>query len=528
MHWVDVLLPQIEEFLGSKERTHCSAGLSVSGLQHVGRLRGEVVLTNSLSVELRKKGREVTQNLVLYTQDPWKGTEGQLSQFPGQEGKDYVNWRLKDVPDPHGCHKSWVDHYWEDFGGYVDRFAEGVVLERTGEVYSKERMQSIVLNLVSKSNFIRPVINKYRGTMKYPEGWIPFDAFCTECNTIGTAETTEVTENGEIHYSCGKGHDGVSRIEDGKLNWRLEWPALWKLLEVDIEVFGKDHATPGGSRDSCKEIARKILDIEPPCGIAYEWVGQHSHGKDLGDMSSSRFLGFTPKQWLEIGEPEVLRYIYLYNSTSRRIVLDLSYVDSYHDRFDEAEALHFEGSHDDRARAYVLSLMEDVAEKRPFRLPYRHATLLAQVAPAEDPVGWSVNRLKDTGFLRIELSEEEREQVAGRLRMARNWVHRYAPEDLKVQVLEDVGDVTSRLGSDDRTALGRFRESLCDIQWTEEELKKVMTSLTKSGELPVSTRRFFRSLYLAFLGRERGPRAAPFLSVLDKNFVLKRLEELAD
>ena len=160
-----------------------------------------------------------------------------------------------------------------------------------------------------------------------------------------------------------------------------------RLLEVDVEVFGKDHATPGGSRDSCKEIAHKIVDIEPPYGIPYEWVGQQSQGMDLGDMSSSGFLGFSPREWLDIGEPEVLRYIYLYNSTSRRIVLDLSNVDSYHDRFDEAEALYFGGSEDDRSRAYVLSLMGDPAESRPFRIPFKHATLLAQVAPTEDPAG---------------------------------------------------------------------------------------------------------------------------------------------
>jgi lysyl-tRNA synthetase class I len=43
----------------------------------------------------------------------------------------------------------------------------------------------------------------------------------------------------------------------------------------------------------------------------------------------------------------------------------------------------------------------------------------------------------------------------------------------------------------------------------------------------VLTSRFFRNLYLVLLGTEKGPRAAPFLAVLDKRFVLERLRDAA-
>jgi len=183
------------------------------------------------------------------------------------------------------------------------------------------------------------------------------------------------------------------------LNWRLEWPALWKLLRVDIEAFGKDHATPGGSRDSCKEIARELMDMLPPFGIPYEWVGIRSEGKDMGDMSSSGFIGFTPKRWLEIGEPEVMRYVYMFNTTSKRIMFDLSRVDTYHDHYDEAERLFFQDEDDARARAYELSQIREPPSALPFRLPYRHASLLSQVGPSEKLTEWAVKRLRDTGVL---------------------------------------------------------------------------------------------------------------------------------
>src|SRR2546428_5015874 len=52
-----------------------------------------------------------------------------------------------------------------------------------------------------------------------------------------------------------------------------------------------------------------------------------------------------------------------------------------------------------------------------------------------------------------------------------------------------------------------------------------MVSLTKKGGLPVETGRFFRDLYLVLLGSEKGPRAAPFLAVLEKDWVLRRRSE---
>src|SRR5438093_980422 len=222
-------------------------------------------------------------------------------------------------------------------------------------------------------------------------------------------------------YQCERcGHRGKSSIEKGKLNWRLEWPALWKVYQVDIEPFGKDHATPGGSRDSCAEIAETIMHFRPPMGIPYEWVGIADRGKDLGDMGSSDFLGFTPAQWVEIGDPEVLRYIYAFNPIARRVVLDLYRVDSYHDTFDRAEDAFYsakrQGDEDDQARSYELAYLAS--------------------PPKEKPV-----------------------------------------------------------------------------------------ALTKKGGLPVETGRFFRDLYLILLGSEKGPRAAPFLAVLEKDWVVRRLSE---
>ena len=117
--------------MGGKQDLVVNAGLSVSGLQHVGRLRGEITLSHLLTRSLQQEGRTILQSLVLYTQDEWKGKEGQVGQFRNEDGRQYTGRRLIDVPDPFGCHRNWVEHYWQDFGGVLDRFAPGIRIVTT-------------------------------------------------------------------------------------------------------------------------------------------------------------------------------------------------------------------------------------------------------------------------------------------------------------------------------------------------------------------------------------------------------------
>jgi lysyl-tRNA synthetase, class I len=531
-HWYDDLLLDAKAFVGGKKDLVVNAGLSVSGLQHVGRLRGEITLSQLLTRSLREDGRSPLQSLILYTQDEWKGKDAQIAQFEKEDGRKFVGRRLIDVPDPFGCHPNWVEHYWQDFGGVLDRFAPGVRIVTTTEAYRNPEMQSLVRDLASRSEEVRAAVNKYRARHPYPPGWIPFEAFCEKGKTIGA--TTTAIEGNSASYRCDRcGHEGKSSTEKGKLNWRLEWPALWKVYRVDIEPFGKDHATPGGSRDSCAEIAETIMHFRPPMGIPYEWVGIADRGKDLGDMGSSDFLGFTPTQWVEVADPEVLRYIYAFNPLPRRVVLDLYRVDAYHDVYDRAEEAFYseerDGDEDDQARSYELAQLSPPPPKdKPFALSYRHAAFLAQISPESNRLEWCLERMRDTGMLGRRPTEFERSRISRRLNQSRLWVERYSEEN-RVRLLDSLpADVKSQLDSKDRDALRTFADRAAKARWDEESIKETMVSLTKGKALSVDTTRFFRDLYLVLLGSERGPRAAPFLAVLDKDWVLRRLREAAN
>ena len=529
VHWFDALLDEVKASVGAKRALVINGGLSVSGLQHVGRLRGEIVLSHCLARAFRQEGREVTQGLVQYTQDQWKGKDWQLAQFPGTTAQQYVGRRLIDVPDPHGCHGNWVDHYWAEFSSYMPQYAPDVKITSTTELYRRQDMRALIGDLAGRAEEVRAVVNKYRARKPYPEGWIPFEPYCNLCHRVGNAKATRINGTESADYECECGDKGTSKLELGKLNWRLEWPAIWKVLAVDVEPFGKDHAAPGGSRDSCKEIALSVMHFTPPFGIPYEWVGYGEKGVDKGDMGSSDAIGFGPATWAALGDPAVLRYRYLTVSPSRRILLDLTKVDTYHDEYDVGEIAFYAGGKTEEEQlhrhTYELAAMHTPPTAAPFCLPYRHAAFLSQIAPGDGTVNWVVRRLRDTRVLTRELEGHERERIGRRLLQARAWVEGYAPEN-KVVLLEALPDtVRAQLTREDRESLSIFAAKAEAANWREEAIKDAMVALTKGEKLPVITSRFFRNLYLVLLGTEKGPRAAPFLAVLDKRFVLDRLRQ---
>ncbi|HIQ55457.1 MAG TPA: lysine--tRNA ligase, partial [Pyrodictium sp.] len=57
-HWIDVLADWLEQKLRErgKQEYVFNGGLSVSGLQHVGRLRGEVIIPETLRRILEQRG----------------------------------------------------------------------------------------------------------------------------------------------------------------------------------------------------------------------------------------------------------------------------------------------------------------------------------------------------------------------------------------------------------------------------------------------------------------------------------------
>lgn len=537
-HWIDQLTTDLINNWPDVTKFNCNCGISISGKQHVGRLRGEIVLTNAVTTELQARGYKATHYLILYTSDPWKGKEAQLNAFKDPEkAKEYINWRLIDVPDPSESKKSWVDFFWKEFGIPMPKFGKDIQIIRTHELYQREDMKKTVISLIKKKNQVRKILNKYRQENPFPEDWIPINPLCTHCNRIGTTKALDVDlKTYKVKYHCEECNtEDWSDISLGKLTWRLEWLAIWYTLNVHFEPYGKDHATPGGSRDSCIEVLETVLKRRGPFGFWNEWVGYSEDKKDFGDMTSSGFIGFTPTTWLKYTEPEVLKYLYLKTPPKRRIILGLDKVPNYVAEYDRAQRIYFDlEPFDDNAelaaikRSYEIVFYNQVPPYRGFQLDYSHALILTQLIPSDNSgLEIAINKLQGTGMLVNNPSKDVIEHIQERLNHTRSWVNsQYAPTYLRINIPKDIpNEVIIGLDNEIQKIILQMAEKLETIPWNEEEIKNCMISLREeTGLSKKKMNLFFQALYQIFLGTPQGPRFAPFIVALDREWVINRLQ----
>ena len=151
-------------------------------------------------------------------------------------------------------------------------------------------------------------------------------------------------------------------------------------------------------------------------------------------------------------------------------------------------------------------------------VPFKHLIVVAQTARFD--VDRAVEILHRTGY-----ADVQREAVAGRIEYARRWLESFAPEELKFEVQESVPQQASELSDEQRAFLRRLAGQL-DASMDGAAIHALVYEL--AGEFSESKpAQLFQAIYVSLLGKERGPRAGAFLSVLGTDFAVRRFSEVA-
>lgn len=302
MHWID----QVAKALLHKHREHVIAsGISVSGHIHIGNCN-DVFIADGIRRAVEEQGGKAEAIWYADDFDPMRRVPWPLSE----DYKKYLGMPYISIPSPDPNYRDFVDYFSRHFIESLDDFGINVKVYSGSEVYKSGRMTELIRTSLEKADEIREILNRYR-EKPLPEDWLPYDAVCSNCGKLATTRAyawhdnfvSYICEGTDYADGCGHKSEADYARGEGKLTWRVEWPARWKLLGVTGEPFGKDHAVVGGSYDTGKLIAERVFGYDAPYPVPYEWVSLK--GKS---MSSSKGVVFTLPQWLEIAEPELLRY----------------------------------------------------------------------------------------------------------------------------------------------------------------------------------------------------------------------------
>jgi lysyl-tRNA synthetase class 1 len=494
-HWAD---EAADAAIASGRPVVVSSGISPSGEIHIGNMR-EVLTADAVFRAVRERGSAARFNYVCDNLDPLRHV------YPFLDPAVYtplIGRPLSCIPCPCGGHPSYAEHFLEPFLTSLVALRVEVELERADRMYASGRMNRVIGLALSGRDRIALILTELTGKA-IDAAWSPFNPLCPACGRITKTSVTGFSVKDEtVGYVCACGASGDQPMAGGgKLTWRVDWPARWAMLGVTVEPFGKDHATRGGSYDTGARIARDVFHYEPPLPVPYEWISL----KGRGDMSSSKGNVLSIGDVLEIAPPEALRYLVMRERPQSTISFDpglplLKLVDEV----DDAAASGVD------SRALALSR---AAGFRPVGVPFKHLVVAAQVARFD--VARTLEVLARTGYHGL-----DPDAVSARLAYARRWLDRHAPDDMKFEVKRELPDEAAALSHDQKAFLKRLAETLNEGMDGEAVHLLIYELAKEFPEAKPAT--LFQALYVALLGKPKGPRAGLFIAALGPGFCAAR------
>ena len=512
MHWADVVA---EKLMEKGDRHILATAITPSGPIHIGNMR-EVLTTEAVYRALVDRGGDAKLIYIGDTYDPLRKVYPFLPKFY----EKYVGKPLSEIPCPCGKHENYALHFLSPFLKSLEELGIHPEVHLAHEMYEKGKYNEAIKTALDNAIKIKTIIEKISGR-DLPDGWMPFNVKCSKCETLNASITKY--EYPFIEYSCKCGYEGKADIREGgigKLPWRIDWPARWKIFEVTFEAFGKDHAASGGSWDTGKAIVEEIYEYPAPMPLVYEFI----HLKGKGAMHGSTGTAIAAEEMLQMTPPEVLRFLLMKYEPSRHIDFDsgLGLLDLV-DEYDKYERVVFgieekkTGMKDER-RVYELSqpYPEKIPEKMPVQVPYRHLVTLIQIAKNWEGV---FEILKRNGEIK-ELSGYEEEKLKERIKKVQYWLENFAPEQVKFEVKEELPMTVSK---EQKTFFEMLKKELMAREWSAEEIHAAIHEVAKKAGISAS--KAFQHIYHLLLGQKKGPRAGYFIHSLGKEFIMKRLDE---
>ncbi len=493
IHWADQIAEKLIEERGSGAKQIVATGITPSGPIHVGNMR-EVVTGEAIHRALRDRGVEAELIYIADTLDPLRKVYPFLEE---EEYKKHVGAPLSRIPCPCGSHPSYAEHFLEPFLESLERLDIHPTVYRADVLYQQGKYLEAVKTALEQRDKIAEILEEVSGRSLPPE-WQPFNTICKNCNRLAILKSFDL-EKETVEYSCQHcGDTSQVSMREGKLNWRVDWPARWEIFGVTLEPFGKDHATTGGSYDTAKRITREIYGYTPPYPVVYEWIML----KGKGAMHSSKGIAVSIQEMLEVLPPEVLRYLIIRTKPEKHIEFDpglplLNLIDEY----DRAEG----------GRAWQFS---QTRNSRPTRIPFRHLVTAVQIADRN--LDYLIEILRRSGY-----DTTDRETIKTRAQNAATWLERYAPPVIKFKIQEKLPAQAKNLKPPQKEALRRLatRIQTLDSQQLHQEIYNT------AQQLEINPKELFEAIYLVLLGRKSGPRAGYFLKALEPGFVVRRFQE---
>ena len=497
------LLKRYENKMPEKGYVLFETGYGPSGLPHIGTF-GEVSRTTMIRRAFEVIS-DIPTKLICFSDD----VDG-MRKIPGNVPNpellvQHLQRPLTRVPDPFGTHESFGHHNNARLRAFLDTFGFQYDFISATEFYASGQFDEILLRACEKYDEIMAVMLKSLRDERR-ETYSIFLPIHPESGRVMYVPMKHVDAvNGTITFDDETGEEMTLPVTGGnvKLQWKPDFGARWAALDVDFEMYGKDHSTNTPIYDRICEI----LGGRKPEHFTYE-LFLDADGHKISKTSGN---GLTIDEWLTYASTESLSYfMYLKPKTAKRMHFDVipKAVDEYH------QQLRAYATQDDAAKCNNPVFHIHGADVPASDMVVSFAMLLniASVSGAEE---------KDTlwGFIKRyapDASPENNPQMD----QAAGFAVRYYNDFVKPSKVYRAPTAQESAAMADLAA----RLKVWDGGLDAEKLQTMVFAVGKDhGFDPL--RDWFTALYEVLLGASQGPRFGGFIALYGVDETITLIEE---
>lgn len=505
MNWLNVIVDDLLVRHPEGEILIESGG-SPSGTYHLGHLR-ELVTCDAIMLELQRRGRQARH---IYFSDDLDALRKIPVNVPAEFEK-YLGYPLCDVPAPDGIKGTYGAYFLEGLKQACQTLGIEVEFINSHEKYRSGFFVPAIERVLERVPAARHALETVAGR-QLDDHWTPIQVM--EQGRLKNRRLLSLDKDKKlIHYEDAEGKEQEVAYNTGqvKLDWRLDWPGRWWLLGVHVEPFGRDHASAGGSFATGVQIMKEVYEAEPPMPVPYDFINMVG---DTKKMSASKGTGLDAVEGSQIMPAEVLRYFILRAAPSKRLYFDP--VTGVMQLMDEFAALAAKPDRSEAEEQLLYICTHGQNQNTVSRIPFSH--LVASYQAALRDISKTLEVLRRTEYAKT--VDEDEAIIRQELRFIDEWLNRRAPEDVKFSLVDAVTKTFNEAQKDYFRSLAEKIEHApqdADGSWFHQAIYEF------KDKSELEPKELFTSLYQLLIGKDSGPRAGWFLSILPRDWLVKRL-----
>jgi lysyl-tRNA synthetase, class I len=318
-------------------------GYGPSGLPHIGTF-GEVARTTMVRHAFRVLTGDKVKTKLLCFSDDMDGMRKIPDNVPDRSFLEpHLHKPLTSVPNPFGGNfESFGHHNNAMLRRFLDTFGFDYEFASATEYYESGKLDAILLRVAERYDAVMGVMLPTLGPERRAT-YSPFLPISPKSGRVLYVPMKAVNaKDGTITFDDEDGTETTLAVTGGrvKLQWKPDFGARWAALDVDFEMFGKDH----GPNMPVYDKICAVLGGRPPEHFVYELFLDDKGEK----ISKSKGNGLTIDDWLTYAPTESLSlYMFQKPRTAKRLYFDVipravdeyfTFLDAYHKQ-DESQRL---------------------------------------------------------------------------------------------------------------------------------------------------------------------------------------------